>query len=115
MKKKLTGWWIISAAVMFLLPWLAITFTKSDAGMAAVLLLFFAVDPIYAIIAGFSAGKNIREMWSLPVITAIMFLSGAWVFFDMGEPAFVIYAGVYLIVGIITMLVSAFISRKTRR
>lgn len=115
MKKKLIGWLTISVAVMLVLPWLAVTFTKSDAGMAVTLLLFFAVDPIYVIVTGFSAGKNIKEMWSLPVMAAILFLLGAWIFFDMGEIAFMMYAGVYLVIGIIAMLVSAFISQRKRR
>lgn len=115
MKKKLIGWLTISVAVMLALPWLAVTFTKSDAGMAVTLLLFFAVDPIYVIVTGFSAGRNIKEMWSLPVMAAILFLLGAWIFFDMGEIAFILYAGVYLAIGIIAMLVSAFISQWKRR
>ena len=32
-----------------------------------------------------------------------------WIFFDMGETAFILYAAVYLILGILGMLVSRFI------
>lgn len=112
MKKKFLGWLILSAAVMFLLPWLSVTYIKSDAGMAVTLLLFFAVDPIYSTVVGFSAGKNIKELWSLPVISATMFLLGTWIFFDIGEFAFVIYAGIYFIIGLIAMLISALIRKK---
>lgn len=112
MKTTFAGWLIGSAVVMLLLPWAAVTFVKSDAGMAAVFLLFFIIDPIYAIGAGFFAGRNIKELWSVPMIVGILFLLGAWIFFDMGESAFAIYAGVYLIMGIASMFLSFRISKK---
>lgn len=112
MKTKLTGWLIGSAAIMILLPWAAVTFVKSSAGMAVTFLLFFVIDPIYAIIAGVFSGRNIKGLWSVPVIAAILFLLGTWIFFDIGEGAFIIYAGVYLAFGIISMFVSSRISAK---
>lgn len=115
MKMKYIGWLIGTAVVMILLPGAAVTFTKSDAGMAVTLLLFFIIDPIYAITAGFFAGRDIRKMWSLPIAVPILFLLGAWIFFDMGEAAFLIYAGVYLAIGLALMLLSAQISRRGRR
>ena len=112
MKNKFVFWLVISAIVMLAFPWLIITFVKSDAGMAACFLLFFAVNPIYSVFMGVIAGKNIRNLWSLPFITAILFVSGAWIFFDMGEAAFIMYAGIYLILGITAMLISAFINKR---
>lgn len=82
MKKKSIGWLIGSAAVMLLLPWAAVTFAPCNSGMAVALLLFFAIDPIYSIILGIFAGKHIKEMWSLPVMAAALFLLGACIFFD---------------------------------
>lgn len=110
MKKKLTGWLIGSAVVMLFLPWAAVTFAESDAGMTVTLLLFFAVNPLYSITLGIFAGKHMKEMWSLPVIAATLFLLGSWIFFDPGEDAFAIYAGVYLVIGIVSMLFSSRLS-----
>lgn len=107
MKKKFIGWLAGSVTVMFLLPWAAITFIPDDAGMAVILLLFFAIYPVYAITLGFFAGKNIKEMWSLPFITAALFLLGSWSFFDPGEGAFVIYTGVYWVMSMIAMFLSS--------
>lgn len=115
MKTKFLGWLAGSAAIMLLLPWAAVTFVSSNAGMAVTLLLFFVINPIYAVAAGVFAGKDIRRLWSMPVIAALLFLLGAWMFFDMGEGAFVIYAGVYLVIGIVSMLVSAWKRRKAER
>lgn len=112
LRTKFLGWLVGSAATMLLLPWAAVTFVNSNAGMAVTLLLFFMINPIYIVIAGAFAGRNIKGLWSVPVIAAILFLLGAWIFFDMGEEAFVIYAGVYLALGIASMFVSSRISKK---
>lgn len=114
MKNKFIGWLTASAIIMLLLPWAAVTFVKGDAGMAVVFLLFFVVDPVYAMASGYFAGKSIRKMWYVPAMTAIMFLAGVWIFFDMGESAFVIYAGVYLVIGMVSMLISLFISKRAQ-
>lgn len=114
MKKEFVGWLIGAVVVMVLLPWAAVTFVKSDAGMAVTILLFFAIDPIYTVAAGFFAGRNIKQRWSLPIIVAILFLLGTWIFLDMGEGAFVIYAGVYLFIGMVTMFATSWISTRKR-
>jgi len=41
--------------------------------MAVILLLFFAINPIYCITLGIFAGKHIKVMWSLPVIAVVLF------------------------------------------
>ena len=59
------------------IAWMAVTFVKGDGGMAICFLLFFALNPIYAICVGAAAGKDGRKLWALPVITALLFLIGA--------------------------------------
>ena len=114
MKKIMFGL-VVSALIMLVLPWLAVTFVKGDGGMAICFLLFFAVDPVYSVIIGAYAGKDARILWSLPILSAIFFLAGTWVFFDMGEMAFILYGSLYLVLGIAAMLVSAFFRKKTQR
>ena len=114
MKKNIILWMVVSTAIMLALPWLAVTFVKGDAGMAACFVLFFAVNPIYSVVIGIFAGKDMKHLWSLPVISAVLFLIGTWVFFDMGETAFILYAVVYLALGIVAMLISMFIRKKSK-
>lgn len=114
MKKNFISWLAVSAVIMLTLPWLAVTFVNGDAGMAACFLLFFAVNPIYSVVIGVFAGKDIRHLWSLPVISAVLFVVGTWVFFDMGEMAFILYAAVYLVLGMAAMLISMLIRKKTQ-
>lgn len=114
MKKDFILWVVTSTVVMLELPWLAVTFIKGDAGMAVCLLLCLAVNPLYSVIIGAFAGKDVKHLWSLPVISAVLFLIGTWIFFDMGETAFILYAAVYLVIGIMAMLISMFIRKKTQ-
>ena len=114
MKKNIILWLAASAVVMLAFPWLAVTFVKGDAGMVVCFLLFFAVNPLYTVIIGAFAGKDVKHLRSLPVISAVLFLIGTWIFFDMGETAFILYAVVYLVLGIVAMLISMFIRKKTQ-
>lgn len=115
MKQNIILWLAASAVVMLVFPWLAVTFVNGDAGMVVCFLLFFAVNPIYSVIIGAFAGKDIRHLWSLPFILAVLFLIGTWIFFDMGETAFILYTVVYLVIGIAAMLISMFIRKKTQK
>ena len=115
MKKDFTLWVAVSTVVMLALPWLVVTFVKDDAGMAVCFLLFFAVNPLYSVIIGIFTGKNIQYLWSLPVVSAVLFLIGTWIFFDMGETAFILYTAVYLALGIVAMLISMFIRKKKKK
>lgn len=72
---------------------------------------FFALNPIYAIFARVQASRDVKRFWALPMITAVLFLAGTWLYFDMGEPAFLLYALIYLLLGAAAMLLSAFIRK----
>ena len=80
MKKNIILWLAVSAVIMLMLPWLAVTFVKGDTGMAVCLLLFYAVNPIYSVVIGAFAGKDVKHLWSLPIISAALFLIGTWIF-----------------------------------
>ena len=115
MKKNIILWLAVSAVVMLALPWLAVTLEKGDAGMTVCFLLFFALNPLYSVIFGVFAGKDMKHLWSLPIVSAALFLIGTWIFFDMGEMAFILYAVVYLVLGIVAMLISMIIRKKAQR
>ena len=109
--KKLFVWTILAIILMFGCPWLAVEFAGS-AGMAVCFILFFAVNPLFSMVCGVFAGKDIKRLWPLPVITAGLFLIGTWLFFEMGETAFLLYCGCYLMIGIVAMLISAFVNKR---
>ena len=111
MKNNLVSWSLITIILMIGFPWLAVTFA-GDAGMAICFLLFFAINPFFSAISGVFAGINITKLWMQPIITAVLFIAGTWIFFDMGETAFLLYGGIYLVIGTVAMLVSALINSK---
>lgn len=107
-------WLIATAIIMLVFPYLAVTLVNGNSGMTVCFILFFALNLFYAVCSGIYAGKNLKKFWSLPIITALFFLIGVWLFFDMGEKIFIVYASIYLLIGITTMLISAFIKRKVK-
>ncbi len=111
MKKQLIVWSVISVLVMLGLPFMAVLFA-GDAGMMICFLLFYALNPIYSVIIGSVAGKAVKELWPLPVISAVLFIIGVWIFFTMSEVLFLIYALVYLALGMIAMLISKLIHKR---
>ena len=46
---------------------------------------------------------------------ALFFLLGTWLFFSMGEKAFILYALGYLLLGIVAELISMFVKTKHLR
>lgn len=110
MTRKPMFWLLLSAAVMLLLPWLAVTFVRSDAGLATVILLFFVINPGHSMAAGYYAGKRIDRLWWVPAVSAGLFLAGAWLFFEPGELDFLTYTGIYFALGMEAMLVSRLIT-----
>ena len=102
---------LIAALVALLFPWLVVTLVRGDGGMAVCFLLFFAVNPITAILLGVFSGGNVREAWFQPLLFAALFLMGAWVFFTMAEMAFALYAVIYLLLGYAAMLLTVLCGR----
>ena len=109
--KTLIKWTSLAIILMIGCPHLAVRYTGS-AGMAVCFLLFFAINPLFSLACGAAAGKDIHRLWPLPVITAVLFLAGTWLFFELGEPAFWLYGGIYLAIGIAAMLAGHFLRRR---
>lgn len=104
---------VLSVCIMIGLPWLAVKFMGSS-GMAAVFILFFAVNPAFSVINGISSGKDMKKHWWLPVIPPVFFLLGTWIFFDPGESAFLMYAGIYLLLGLCAMVIAGYVRNRAR-
>lgn len=56
--------------------------------------------------------KEYQKLWHLPIISVVAFLAGVWLFFGIQEPWFLVYASVYLCLGIISMLITNYIKQK---
>lgn len=111
MKKNLL-YGLFSAAVMVLLPALAVAFAPADAGMAVCLLLFFAVNPAYAATVGVLSGRCGKAMVFQPLVTAALFLVGSWLNFPPIDPVFWGYGAVYLALGYAAWGIAWLVQRK---
>ena len=96
---------------MFFPPFV-IKFAPSNYGMVLCMMQFIIVNPIYSIVIGIISGRNIRTRWSFPLISAITFVFGVSLSFGLGEPDFIIYTGIYLIIGVFTMLITTLIKHR---
>lgn len=92
-------WIAVTVTMMFALPFAVVRLASECSGMALCMILFFIVNPIYSAILGFRCGRDVRQMWTLPLISSISFLAGTWLFFDIREVWFIIYATTYLAIG----------------
>lgn len=110
--KESVIWLAVSIAVMFALPFAVARLASECSGMALCMILFFIVNPIYSAILGFRCGRNIRQMWNLPLVSSIAFLAGTWLSFDIKEVWFVRYASVYLIIGLTAMGISNYLQKR---
>lgn len=108
-------WLTITLTVMLILPLAVARLASENSGMVLCMMLFFIVNPLYAAILGYQSGKEIHKMWTLPLVSSITFLSGTWIFFDIKEPWFIIYAGIYLIIGYVAMIIRRYALNETNR
>ena len=104
----------ITAIVMPGLPRLAVTLVTADSGMPVSLLLFLAVNPLYAALVGLVSAADPKVLWLLPFAVAETFILGAMLAFECADPSFYLYAGIYLLLGIGFMLLRV-IWKKERK
>lgn len=108
-------WLAITIAVMLLLPFAVVRLASECSGMALCMILFFIINPLYSAILGYRCGKDVRRMWNLPLVSAIAFLAGTWIFFDIHELWFIAYAVVYLIIGYVALFISKYLNRYVQK
>ena len=115
MKRIFPAWLAACAAIMLLLPWLCLTLFPANGDMGLILLLFFCVNPLFSAAEGFFAGRDVRKRWPLILIAPALFVAGAWLLLDMGNPDFLLYAAAYLVIGVCAMLLRTGIRCLLRR
>lgn len=107
MEKRIVTWCILSAVILFLVPWLLVSFVPANAGMLATIFLLLILNPLYAAAVGILSGQAVKALWSLPLLSTALFCCSAWFFFQMYISALCVYAGVYLVIGAAIMLLTA--------
>lgn len=107
--------WTVAALLLFLIiPWAVTRLIHSDAALAICLILWYAIDPVFAIAAGMFAGKRPRELWFLPVLIPVLFVAANYLCFA-SDPAFLTYALFYLALSGTTMFVFLILTNGRRK
>lgn len=113
-KRTIIIWLSVTIIVMFALPFAVAGLASECSRMALCMMLFFIVNPIYSAILGYRCGKDIKKVWNLPLVSALAFLAGTWIFFDIHELWFIVYATVYLAIGWTAMAISKHINSSNK-
>lgn len=89
-------------------------FGPRDAGMALSIIFLFLIAPVWSLLAGAFAGRDMHHLWSLPFISAALFFCGMWLGTGTFSTDFLLYAGVYLVLSAAAMLVAWLLTRSHR-
>ena len=114
MKKR---FWIllgISAVIMIGLPPITPWLLQDSGGFGTILILFYMIDPIWSgVLGAFS-----KKFFLLPLINSLLYVLGAWCFFDFGNTDFLLFGAVYLGIGwvvqLIALLLQKLVSKKKK-
>lgn len=118
-------WAIISFVVMFVLPILIYlvsyefnSFETIDLRPLSIMTLFIA--PVYSVIVGVVAGKDIKGRWILPVLSSVFFTIAACICASMlGYLLMLLFiligASIYFLIAIVSMFISESIYKKGDR
>ena len=115
LRKPAFLWTAASLLLFLLIPWLTCLVIHSDAAMAVCFILWYAIDPVFAIAAGMFAGKRPRELWFLPLLIPTLFVLASWTCFEWADPAYFTYALFYLALCGTTMFVFLILTNGKRR
>lgn len=104
---------ILMVVILFLLPIIVVNVATADAGLSLCLSLFFIVNPLASVACGIYSGLDIKKLWYLPIVFALIFLLSSSVIFAIGEFVFLVYSGAYLLIGYIAVLATYLIKLIT--
>ena len=112
MENKSEKWIICSALLMIILPWFGVSFISPESGMAFLICTFFAVNPIFFALLGLDVGKNLKKNWFLPLVSALLYVVGTWVFYDAWNMVFAVYALAYIVISAVAAGITVLKSKK---
>ena len=112
MNKKFGVYVFASIVVMAVLPLYTVKIAGGGAGLIGFILLLLIVNPLYMVFLGFNCGKNIKQLWSIPLIASALFWMGAALFMEMSVDGCIIYFAIYIVAAYISMVTSYYIFHK---
>ena len=93
-------------AILLIAPLAVLNFANPMDGMGLMFLLFFAVNPVASIFVGILSGASVKKLWWTPLLFGVMFLLCCWLALQEIVLDLVVYAVIYLLLGMIAMAVT---------
>ena len=112
MKRKAIAAGIVELVVLLILPLVFVNLAAPHEFMGIMILLFFVVNPIAVVNINAFVGKDIKKLWWFPLSFAIVFLLSYWLILEEIIWDLTIYAGAYIVMGFLAMVVSWIVKRK---
>ena len=113
-KKKIKIISVIMLVILLILPLILINISEPYEFMGIMIILFFVVNPITLLIINLMIGKDVKKIWWIPIFFSIIFLLSYWFVLKEIILDLIVYAIGYLVIGLIFMLVSVFLSKKIK-
>lgn len=96
----------VCAVVQVVIPWSVSLAVSAEASIGVLYILFFMLEPLFALIMGLYAGRQIRLRWFTALAVPVMFLLGIAAVFGAGVVEFLVYSVTYLLLTLAGMLAS---------
>lgn len=96
----------VMLVVLLIAPLVVLNFANPMDGMGWMFLLFFGVNPVASIFVGILSGASVKKLWWTSLLFGIIFLLCCWFALQEIVLDLVVYAVIYLLLGMIAMLVT---------
>lgn len=70
--------------------------------------MLLVINPLYSVLLGWIAGKSTDRLWFISVIPVFIFVGTAYTLFDIYNPDYIVYSELYLVLGLVTMMITTF-------
>ncbi len=84
-------------------------------GIGFLFILNLLLYPIAFGIMGIVAGTDIRKLWFVPVVAAVLYLPAMWLILRSLVIEFSVYAVIYLIIAVVAMLITHSVIKMIRK
>ncbi|MDI9540914.1 MAG: hypothetical protein QM204_05525 [Bacillota bacterium] len=101
-----------TVALIGFCPYVVVMLLSDNTVTASLFVLMYFINPIYCIMVGIVASKNVKKNFVYIFLPAIVFIIAYTVIFKSLEVGFVFYGFVYLIISLITMLIGSYLKKR---
>ncbi len=99
-------------ALIAFCPYVVVQFLVTKTVSASLFVLMYIINPIYCIMIGVVASKNVKKDFILIFLPAIVFIISYSIIFKVIELGFIFYGFIYLLISLIALLIALYIKKR---